>query len=165
MMGFALVFVVGAVLRSLFGRVGGAAVTGGLGGTIAWFIVGSVLAAGVIGLIVFVLTAIFGVAGLSGMRRGGGSMAALGGGGGGWSGGGAAVGRAAVAQAAVVVHPEAGGTAPYSTQSPETSADARFRGTETFPSTMLDNRAGVGRSEQTRRGCVSRWKPAWSRSM
>ena len=89
MMGFALVFVVGAVLRSIFGRVGGAAVTGGLGGTIAWFIVGSVLAAGVVGLIVFILTAIFGVAGLSGMRRGGGSYGgSWGGGGGGWSGGG-----------------------------------------------------------------------------
>jgi uncharacterized protein len=98
MMGFALVFVVGAVLRSMFGRVGGAAVTGGLGGTIAWFIVGSIAAAGLVAVAVFLLTALFGLAGMGGVRRGGWhgghrggggwSGGGWGGGGGGWSGGG-----------------------------------------------------------------------------
>jgi len=97
MVGFALVFVVAGVLRAMFGRVGGAALTGGIGGVIAWFIVGSLLAAGAVALIVFVLSTIMGVAGMGrGMRRGGWSGGHWGGGmgggswggGGGWSGGG-----------------------------------------------------------------------------
>jgi uncharacterized protein len=98
MIGFALVFVVGGILRAMFGRVGGAAVTGGLGGIIAWLIVGSLIAAGAIALIVFVLSTILGVAGAArGVRRGGWSHGHWGGGGfgggswgggGGWSGGG-----------------------------------------------------------------------------
>ena len=99
MVGFALVFVVGGILRAMFGRVGGAAVTGGLGGLVAWFIVGSLIAAGAVTLIVFVLSTILGLAGVArGVRRGGWSHGPWGGGygrgggswggGGGWSGGG-----------------------------------------------------------------------------
>jgi uncharacterized protein len=86
MVGFALVFVVGAILRSMFGRVGAAAITGGLGGVIAWFIVGTMIAAAAVAIIVFVLGLVFGAVGLGNLRRGGG----WGGGswgGGGWSGG------------------------------------------------------------------------------
>lgn len=83
MIGFALVFVVGAVLRSIFGRVGAAALTSGIGGAIAWFVAGTAIAALAVAIIVFVLGLIFGSAGLANLRRGGGSW-----GGGGWSGGG-----------------------------------------------------------------------------
>ncbi|MGH8667398.1 MAG: TPM domain-containing protein [Burkholderiales bacterium] len=94
MVGFALVFVVAGVLRAMFGRVGGAAITGGIGAVIAWFIVGSLLAAGAVALIVFLLSTVVGVAGLGrSMRRGGYYGGGWGGGGswgggGGWSGGG-----------------------------------------------------------------------------
>ena len=96
MVGFALVFVASAVLRTFFGRVGAAAISGGIGGVIAWFIVGSLLAAAAVTLIVFVLSTIFGVAGTGrAMRRGGwggyhggGWGGGSWGGGGGWSGGG-----------------------------------------------------------------------------
>ena len=102
MMGFALVFVVGGILRAMFGRVGGAALTGGVGGLIAWFIVGSLIGAAAVALIVFVLSTVLGVAGTArGARRGGWSHGPLSGGygrggfgggswggGGGWSGGG-----------------------------------------------------------------------------
>jgi uncharacterized protein len=97
MVGFALVFVVAGILRAMFGRVGGAALTGGIGGVIAWFIVGSLLAAGAVALIVFVLSTIMGVAGMgrrmhrggwTGGHWGGGMGGGSWGGGGGWSGGG-----------------------------------------------------------------------------
>ncbi len=94
MVGFALVFVVAGILRAMFGRVGGAALTGGIGGMIAWFIVGSLLAAGAVALVVFVLSTIMGVPGMGrrGIRRGGywggGMSGGSWGGGGGWSGGG-----------------------------------------------------------------------------
>lgn len=87
-MGFALVFVVGAVLRTMFGRFAGALVSGGIGAVAAWFIVGSVVAAAIVALIVFFLTGVIGLAGTSSMRRGGWSGGSWGGGGGGWSGGG-----------------------------------------------------------------------------
>jgi len=92
LMGFALVFVVGAVLRSMFGRFAGSAVAGGVGGVAAWFIVGSAIGAGIVALLVFVLTGVIGLAGTSAMRRGGWSGGSWGGGswgggGGGWSGG------------------------------------------------------------------------------
>jgi uncharacterized protein len=97
MIGFALVLVVGGVLRAMFGRVGGAAVTGGIGAVIAWFIVGSLVAAIAVALILFVLSTVFGVAGMGrSMRRGGWGGGYYGGGlgggswgcGGGWAGGG-----------------------------------------------------------------------------
>ena len=97
MIGFALVFVVAGVLRAIFGRVGGAAVTGGIGAVIAWFIVGSLVAAVAVALIVFVLSTVFGMAGMGRSVRRGGWGGGYGGGwggggswggGGGWSGGG-----------------------------------------------------------------------------
>lgn len=86
-MGFALVFVVGAVLRTMFGRFAGALVTGGIGAAAAWFIIGSVVAAAIVAVIVFLLTGVIGLAGTNSMRRGGWSGGSWGGGGG-WSGGG-----------------------------------------------------------------------------
>ncbi len=84
MIGFALVFVVAGVLRAIFGRVGGAAITGGIGGLLAWFIVGSLVAGFAVALIVFLLSTVFGV---SGMRRGRGGWGGYYGGHGGWGGG------------------------------------------------------------------------------
>ena len=100
MIGFALVFVVGAVLRRMMGRVGGAAVTAGIGGGISWLMIGSLIAAGGVALLLFILSLLINVAGLSrmGSHRSGGWGSPWGGGwsggggswggGGGWSGGG-----------------------------------------------------------------------------
>jgi uncharacterized protein len=91
LMGFALVFVVGAALRAVFGRFGGALVSGGIGGLIAWFMVGSLIAGLVVAVIVFFLSGIMGLAGATGLRHGGhgGGWGGRGGwGGGGWGGGG-----------------------------------------------------------------------------
>jgi len=98
MIGFVLVFVVGAILRSIFGRFGGAAATAGLGGVIAWFVIGSVIAVGTVAVLLFVISLIVGFAGVGNMARGrhggwsggswGGGGGSWGGGGGGWSGGG-----------------------------------------------------------------------------
>lgn len=83
-------FVVGAFLRSLFGRLIGAVATGGVVGAFAWFVAGSIGAAllvGMIGFVVTLLAAGFGSAGpgpgYGRYGRGGWS----GGGGGGFSGG------------------------------------------------------------------------------
>jgi uncharacterized protein len=100
MLGFALVFVVGTVLRSMIGRVGGAAATAGIGGAISWFVIGTAIAAGTVAVLLFVLSLLINFSGLSrmggyrsggwgspwggGWSGGGGSW----GGGGGWSGGG-----------------------------------------------------------------------------
>jgi len=98
MIGFVLVFVVGAILRSIFGRFGGAAATAGIGGVIAWFVIGSMLAVGIVAVLLFVISLIVGFAGVGNMARGrhggwsggswGGGGGSWGGGGGGWSGGG-----------------------------------------------------------------------------
>ena len=100
MLGFALVFVVGAALRRTIGRVGGAAATAGIGGAISWFVIGTAVAAGTVAVLLFILSLLVNFAGLSrvgghrsggwgspwggGWSGGGGSW----GGGGGWSGGG-----------------------------------------------------------------------------
>jgi uncharacterized protein len=98
MLGFVLVFAVGTFLRSMLGRMGGAAATAGIGGVIAWFLIGTAIAAGVavvLLLIVMLFVNFAGAAGLAGGRRsrgwsnntwGGGSWG--GGSSGGWSGGG-----------------------------------------------------------------------------
>lgn len=89
--GFALVFVIGGVLRAIFGRFGGAMISGGVGGLIAWFIVGSLVAGIFVAVVVFFLSGIVGLAGTSAIRRGGHRGSWGGGswgGGGGWSGGG-----------------------------------------------------------------------------
>lgn len=96
MIGFVLIFVVGAVLRSIFGRFGGAAITSGVGGVIAWLMIGSAIAAGTVVVLIFLISLIAGLSGGSGLGRhsrsggswGGGGGSWGGGGGGGWSGGG-----------------------------------------------------------------------------
>ena len=101
MLGFALVFVVGTVLRRTIGRVGGAAATAGIGGAISWFVIGTAIAAGAVAVLLFVLSLFVNFSGLSrmgGSRSGGwgptwgggwsGGGGFGGGGGGGWSGGG-----------------------------------------------------------------------------
>ena len=100
MLGFALVFVVGTVLQRMIGRFGGAAATAGIGGAISWFVIGTAIAAGAVAVLLFILSLLVNVSGLSRMGghrsggwgtpwgggwSGGGSW---GGGGGGWSGGG-----------------------------------------------------------------------------
>ena len=79
--------ILGSVLRSVFGKLGGSLVGGGIVGAIAWFVASSLLIAGaaaVIGFIVMLFT------GLSG--RGGPGIFIPGGGGGGFSGGGGSFG-------------------------------------------------------------------------
>lgn len=74
----------GGVLRAIFGRLGGAAVTGGLAGGVVWLIVHA------LGVAVFAAIVVFIVALLGGMPRRGWSSGGRGGGGGwgSWGGGG-----------------------------------------------------------------------------
>ncbi len=80
------VFVAGGILRSLFGRLPGAAVAGGVAFLGAWLLLGGVLLALLVALVAFVFTLASGGRGVSrgGYGRGGG----WGGGGGGFGGGG-----------------------------------------------------------------------------
>jgi uncharacterized protein len=98
--GLIFVFVVGAVLRAVFGRFLGSGVVGAVAGAAVWAIVGSLAVALLVGVLAF----IFGLFGGTGMRRGYGGWGGGGfgrggfggggfggggfGGGGGWSGGG-----------------------------------------------------------------------------
>lgn len=92
-----LLLVFGAgVLRAVFGRFFGAAATGALGGAITWFVIGSVLAAGFIGVGAFFVALLLGAVpsarSLGRSRRGdwgGFGGGGFGGGGGGFGGGGA----------------------------------------------------------------------------
>ena len=87
---FLLVFVVGGIVRAMFGRHVGSGIIGGLAGVAGWFMIGSLIAAVVVALIAWLLSLMGGMAGLPG-RGGwtsGGSGGSWGGGGGGWSGGG-----------------------------------------------------------------------------
>ncbi|HEY4139583.1 MAG TPA: TPM domain-containing protein [Casimicrobiaceae bacterium] len=82
--------VVGGILARIFGKVLGSTVGGGIVGTAAWIIGGSLLIGGVVAVIAFVVILMFGAGGGIG-RRGGGWIPIGGGGwggGGGWSGGG-----------------------------------------------------------------------------
>ena len=94
-----LLLVFGAgVLRAVFGRFFGAAATGALGGAITWFVIGSVLAAGFIGVGAFLVALLLGAVpsarSLGRSRRGdwggfgGGGFGGGGFGGGGFGGGG-----------------------------------------------------------------------------
>ena len=87
------IFVIGGVLRSIFGRFAGASIAGGVTGFIAWLLIGSLIGAGVVGVVAFLST----LAGIGGMGRGGGfgggGGGGFGGGGGGGFGGGGASGR------------------------------------------------------------------------
>jgi uncharacterized protein len=88
--GFMLVFVVGGIIRAMFGRFLGSGVIGALGGFAGWFVLGSLAAAVGIGVLAAFLSLMggMGARGRSGWHSGG-PMGGLGGwGGGGWSGGG-----------------------------------------------------------------------------
>ena len=99
--GFFLVFVIGGVLRALLGRVGGSGVVGAVAGVIAWALIGSLAAALLIAVILFVFSLFGGAAspayrsrhvgGYGGWSSGGGGFGGggFGGGGGGFGGGGA----------------------------------------------------------------------------
>jgi uncharacterized protein len=89
--GFVLVFVVGGVLRAMFGRLPAAALIAGATGIIAWVIVSSLIAAAIVGGIAFMLSLLAGAPrmGRAGWYPGGfGGGGWSSGGGGGWSGGG-----------------------------------------------------------------------------
>ena len=106
-LGFVLIFVVGGIVRSIFGRTLGSGVLGAVGAGAAWLILGSAAAAGVVGILVGVLSLFGGLANIGGRGRGGwssggwssggswggGSSGGWGGGGGGGFGGGGASGR------------------------------------------------------------------------
>ena len=85
------VFIVGAVLRAVFGRFIGAVATGGIVGFAGWFIAGSLAAAIVVGVIAFVVTFLIQNMGAMGPgvgRRGRDGGWVMGGSGGSWGGGG-----------------------------------------------------------------------------
>ena len=101
-LGFFLVFVIGGVLRSMLGRVGGSGVIAAIAGFIAWFVIGSMIAALLIGVVLFFLSLFGGMTGPAyrgrrggwypdgGWSSGGGfGGGGFGGGGGGFGGGGA----------------------------------------------------------------------------
>ena len=76
--------IVGTILRSIFGNVGGSAIGAGVVGAAAWFIAGSVLIAGIAAVIAFFII----VFSMFGGGRGGGWIPGVGGGFGGGGGGG-----------------------------------------------------------------------------
>jgi uncharacterized protein len=83
--------VVGSILRSMLGNLGGSAVGAGIAGTAAWFVAGSLLIAGIAAVIAFLIIIFSSAGGRGGwipMGGGGG----FGGGGGGFSGGGGGFG-------------------------------------------------------------------------
>lgn len=85
--------IVGSVLRSMFGNIGGSTIGAGLAGTVAWFLAGSLLIAGAAAVIAFVIIifSMFGGGRGGGWIPGGGGGFG-GGGGGGFSGGGGSFG-------------------------------------------------------------------------
>ncbi len=98
--GIILVVVAGGLLRAVVGRLPAAGLIGGVAGVIAWFLVSSLAAAAVAGLVAFVFTLFGGVprvgrGGYGGWGSGGGlggggfGGGGFGGGGGGFGGGGA----------------------------------------------------------------------------
>ncbi len=106
---FVAVFVGSSVLRSMFGRVGGAFATGGIVGALTWLLVGVLLVSVATAVIAFLVALIGGFGGGGGPGRGGwysrrhgggwghpggfgGGIGRGGGFGGGWSGGGGGFG-------------------------------------------------------------------------
>jgi uncharacterized protein len=84
--------VVGGILRSMLGNLGGSAVGAGVAGAAAWFVAGSLLIAGIAAVIAFVIIIFSSAAGRGGwIPMGGGSGGGFGGGGG-FSGGGGGFG-------------------------------------------------------------------------
>jgi uncharacterized protein len=87
MIGFMLVFVVGGIVRSIFGRFLGSGVIGAIGGVAGWLMLGSIAIGVVVAVVALVLSLMGGMGGLGGAsRRGGWSSGGFGGGG--WGGGG-----------------------------------------------------------------------------
>jgi uncharacterized protein len=90
--------VLGSVLRSVFGKVGGSLLGGGIVGAIAWFVASSLLIAGVAAVVGFIVMLFSGISGRGGpgifIPSGGGGFGGggFGGGGGGFSGGGGSFG-------------------------------------------------------------------------
>jgi uncharacterized protein len=89
--------VLGSVLRSVFGKVGGSLLGGGIVGAIAWFVASSLLIAGVAAVVGFIVMLFSGISGRGGpgifIPGGGGGFGGGGfGGGGGFSGGGGSFG-------------------------------------------------------------------------
>ena len=100
---FIVVPLVGAILRSIFGRFLGSTFGAGVIGAAAWFVIGSLAVAVVAGIVAFVVMIFSGFGGLASGRRGGVFMpggwggggfggGGFGGGGGGFSGGGGGFG-------------------------------------------------------------------------
>ncbi len=92
--GFILVFVVGGILRAIFGRFVGAGIVGGIAGFLAWTILGTVTIGVIVAMVAFVVALLGGGSG-GGFSGGGGGGGFDGGGfsgGGGGSGGGGASG-------------------------------------------------------------------------
>lgn len=91
---FVVVFVVGGMLRAVFGRLIGSSVAGAVVGIVAWILLGSLLAAIVTGIIVFLVILVAGSMARSGYGgwSGGGGIRGGGLGGGGFSGGGGGFG-------------------------------------------------------------------------
>lgn len=92
--GFILVFVVGGVLRAIFGRFLAAGIVGVAAGVIAAILISSLLMAALVGLAGFIASLLFGALGGVGWSSGGISWGGGGGGGGsgGFSGGGGSFG-------------------------------------------------------------------------
>lgn len=89
--------ILGGILRSIFGKLGGSLVGGGVVGAVAWFIASSLLIAGAAAAVGFVIMLFTGLAGRGGpgifIPGGGGGFGGGGfGGGGGFSGGGGGFG-------------------------------------------------------------------------
>jgi uncharacterized protein len=87
---------IGAILRSILGNVGGSVAGAGVVGAAAWFFAGSLLIAGIAGIVAFIVIGFsaFGGRGAPGVwiPGGGGGFGGGGGGGGGFSGGGGGFG-------------------------------------------------------------------------
>lgn len=93
--GFILIFVVGGILRAIFGRFLGAGIVGGVAGVLASLLFSSLFIAVIAGLVAFVFSLFAGIGGGGGGGRGwssGGSSWGGGSGGGGFSGGGGSFG-------------------------------------------------------------------------
>jgi uncharacterized protein len=87
--GFILIFVVGGIIRAMFGRFLGSGIIGAIGGVAGWLLLGSAVAAVVVAVVALVLSLMGGLGGMGGFgsRRRGGFFGGFPGGGG-WSGGG-----------------------------------------------------------------------------
>ncbi len=92
--GFILVFVVGGILRAMFGRFLAAGIIGGVAGIIASMLISSLLLAIVAGVVAFIVSLFAGMGGLGGggWSSGGSSWGGRSGGAGGFSGGGGGFG-------------------------------------------------------------------------